>query len=384
MANFYPDLTAKAGMSVGRNTRSVPDDKTYNSLNTAITSTLNLYNGYSDQASLDQSGFSFKSDKETYDRVMQSVVFNTMSAYLNAVLSKERIGVAEENLSDNQKQEGRIEAFYKAGRRPVTDLYQQQAQTASAQLDLLNARQEYRTNKMKLLETIGISAMTPFEPESFSDGLIPDEPVTDAEQLVATAFSNRSDLRAQKDKVNAADMGLRQAKSGYYPTVDLVASLSSSYSSLDSTSMNEQMDDENLDASMSVTISIPVFDRYLTRNQVRKAKVTSNTARLELEKLQRQIEVEIGEAVSDYQAAVKQVDVTLLKLTYAARALESMKQRYEAGAATLIELTQSRAGYIQAQYDKVNAGLNRVIQSVALDFYQGKITGIMSMAEKKE
>lgn len=132
--NFYPDLTAKAGTSYGRNNLSVPRDKTYRSLNTAITSTLNLYNGYGDKASLNKSGFSLKSDKENFERTVQSVVFNTMTAYLNAVLSKERIRVAEENLLENQKQLDQIEAFYKAGRRPVTDFYQQQALTASTSL----------------------------------------------------------------------------------------------------------------------------------------------------------------------------------------------------------------------------------------------------------
>jgi outer membrane protein len=380
--NFYPDLTAKAGTSYGRNTLSIPDDKTYRSLNSAITSTLNLFNGYNDQVTLKKSVFSMKSDKEAYDRMIQTVVYNTITAYLNAVQSKENIRVAEENLTENQKQLELIEAFYKAGRKAVVDYYQQEAQTASAQLDLLNAQQAYKTNKMQLLKAIGISAMTPFELVNFSDDLVPVTQVADTDSLIKTALSNRPDILAQKDKVSATDMAIRQAEAGYYPVVDFVASLSSSYSSLDNSALNDQLNNGNMAASVGINVQIPVFDRFLTRNQVSLAKIASNTVRLDLEKLQRQIEVDIGEAVSNYQAAVKQVEVAQLQLSYSAKALESTRLRYKAGAATLSELTQSQANYIQAQYNKVNAGLHRVIQSVSLDFYKGDMNGLIRNTEK--
>jgi outer membrane protein len=178
-------------------------------------------------------------------------------------------------------------------------------------------------------------------------------------------------------------MAIREAKSGYYPVVDFVAGLSSSYNSLDASGMGEQLRDDNMTASVGINVQIPVFDRFLTRNNVSKAKIAENSARLELEKLQRQIEVEIGEAVSNYESAVKQVEVTQFTLTYSAKALESTHQRYAVGAATLTELTQAQANYVQAQYDSLNSGLNRLIQAVALDFYRVDLSQIMTMAEKR-
>jgi outer membrane protein len=381
-ADFYPDLTARAGADVGRNTRSTPDDSTYRSLSAAISSTLNLFKGYEDQASLEKSGYALDSQKDSLERTRQTVIYNTVSAYLEAVLKKERIRVAEENLKDNQKQLEQIEAFYKAGRRPVTDVYQQQAEAANARLALLAAKEEWNTSRMNLLEIMGISALTPVDLPGVAGVMNGNWTFSDQAGLTAEALEKRPDIQSKKKELKAADLEIKEAEAGRYPTVDLVFELSSTYSSLDSNGVNEQMGDDNLAASAGINVSIPIFDRNVTRNKVGKARIASRTARVELEKLERQIEVEMGVAMSNYQTAAEQVDVSRSKLSYADKALESTRQRYKAGAATLTELTTAQSSYVEAQYDQVDAELKKVIKAMAVSFYKGDMADITTMVEK--
>ena len=381
-SDFYPDLTARAGADVGRNTKSVPDDSTYRSLSAAITSTLNLFKGYEDKASLEKSGYALDSQKDSFERTRQAVIFNTVAAYLEAVLKKERIQVAEKNLADNQKQLEQIDAFYKAGRRSVTDVYQQQAETASAKLALLTAREEWNTSKMNLLETIGVSALTSVELPEITDVMKGNWTFDDQAALTAAALEKRPDIKSKKSELKAAEMEIKEAQAGRYPTVDLVFELSSAYSSLEEGDVSEQMDDDSLAASAGINVSIPIFDRHVTRNKVGKAKIASHTARIELEKLERQIEVEVGEAMSNYQTASEQVEVSRSKLSYADKALESTRQRYKAGASTLTELTTSQASYVEAQYDQVEAELKKVIKAMTVSFYKGDMAEITTMVEK--
>ncbi|MFA6012985.1 MAG: TolC family protein [Desulfobacteraceae bacterium] len=381
-SDFYPDLTARAGADVGRNTRSTPDDSTYRSLSAAITSTLNLFKGYEDQASYEKSRYALDSRKDSFERTRQAVIFNTVSAYLEAVLKKERIRVAEENLADNQKQLEQIEAFYKAGRRPVTDVYQQQAETANAKLTLLTAKEEWNTSKMKLLETIGISALTPVDLPGVKDVMVGNWAFADQAGLTASALEQRPDMKSKKSELKSTDMEIKEAESGHYPTVDLVFELSSSYTSLDDGRVNEQIGDDNLSASAGINVSIPIFDRHITRNNVSKARIASHTARVELEKLERQIEVEMGEAIANYQTASEQVEVSRSKLNYADKALESTRQRYKAGASTLTELTTAQSNYVEAQYDQVDADLKKVIKAMTISFYKGDMAEITAMVEK--
>ncbi len=381
-SNFYPDLTAKAGADMGRNTSPSSDDSLYRSLSLAITSTTNLFNGYGDQAAYEKSEYTLLSTRDDYQRTRQTVIFNTVSAYLDAVLKKERIRVAEENLSDNQRQLEQIEAFYKAGRRPVTDLYQQQAEAAGAKLTLLTAKAEWNTAKMKLLEILGISALTAVELSGVSDVMKSDWVFAGKENLTASALDQRYDMKSKKNEVKAADLEIKKAGAGYYPSVDLVFQLSSTYSSTDSQDMNAQMGDDNLAASAGINVTIPIFDRNITRNNVSKARIAERTVRLELEKLERQIEVEMGDALANYQTATEQVEVSRSKMAYADKALESTRQRYKAGAATLTELTTAQSSAVEARYDQVNAELTKAIKAMTISFYKGDMTEITNLVEK--
>ncbi len=380
--DYYPDLTARAGADVGRNTRSTPDDSTYKSLSAAISSTLNLFKGYEDQASREKSRYTLESEKERYERTRQTVIYNTVTAYLEAVLKKERIRVAEENLADNLKQLEQIEAFYKAGRRPVTDVYQQQAEAANARLILLSAKEEWNTSRMRLLETIGISALTAVDLPGVENVMNGNWTFADPAGLAAEALEKRPDVKSKKNELKAADQSIREARSGHYPTVDLVLELSGSYSSLDNGGVGDQMGDDKLNASAGINVAIPIFDRNLTRSRVSQARIASRTARVELEKLERQVEVELGEAMANYQTASEQVDVSRSRLAFAEKALESTRQRYRAGASTLTELTTAQSGFVEAQYDQVDAELRKVIKAMALSFYRGDMAEITGMVEK--
>lgn len=381
-ADYLPSLTAGAGMNYGRNTRTSPSDATYESLSTSLSASLNLFKGFEDRASLRKAEYALFSDKDTWSRTRQTVIFNTVSAYLETLTSKERIRVAVQNLADNRKQLEWIEAFCSVGRRPLTDLYQQQAQTAGARLDLLTTRQAYRVNTMQLKEIIGIPVLAPVNVTDGLDDLGIGDVLAEPDTMIREALETRSDLFALKNTIWAREMAVTEASAGYYPTVDLVTELGSSWSSLDEADASDQWGDDNLNARVGVTVSLPLFDRWLTRNRVGQARISSRTARHEYIKLQRRIEVEIGQAFFEYQAALSKVEVTAFQMTYAAKALESTRQRYESGAATLTELAGAQATYVEAQYNQVEAGLNRVIQAMSLSFSRGDLDEIFETGDQ--
>lgn len=378
-SDFLPGLSASAGWALGRKTRSL--DNTYESMSAALSASVNVFNGFADTASLQKSEYTLASDRDSLVRTRQTVIFKTIQAYLNTLSSREQIRVARENLGDNEAQLKQIEAFCKVGRRPLTDLYQQQAEMAGARLELVTAQQAYEVNTMELKEIIGISVLTPLTvADSFDEmeiGSIEDSPAV----IMKEALEKRADLFAVQNQVRATDMAIREASAGYYPSVDLVAELGSSYSSLDDSSSRTQWTDDNVEARVGVSVSVPIFDRYLTRNQVSQAKIASRTIRYEQEKLIRQVEVEIGQAFSEYRAAESKLDVSRAQEQYASRALASTRQRYESGSATLTELTTARTSYVQARYDSVEASLNRIIQAVSLSFYRGDMDGFFQAKE---
>lgn len=56
------------------------------------------------------------------------------------------------------------------------------------------------------------------------------------------------------------------------------------------------------------------------------------------------------------------------------QALLTSRERYNAGAATLVELAQARATQVQAASAMISARYNLVLQGTVIDYYTGALT----------
>jgi outer membrane protein len=370
---FLPEITADGTVTLRHDEGAVSAERDYGTLNTDITMRLNLFNGLADQAALEEARQTLAARQHSFSREEQQLVFTTVDKYLEAVKSLEQIQVAEQDLQDNEQQLADIQAYYRAGRRPVTDVYKQQAEVARARSALLGARRDYLVSRLTLLQTIGIDATATVEVVMPDHPLLKTAPETDPAALVASALSRRPDLLARRKEVAASDEQIRVAKAGRYPTLDMVASAGTSFDERNEESFGSQMGDDNLGGSLGLSLSIPIFDRNLSRHEVSQAVIGRHSARLETAKLQRQIEAEVGQAAADYRTAGEQLEAARAQLTYAGKALDSTEQRYRVGAATLTELTSARSVYVEAHYAVIESEIERMVQTVAVAFYSGDL-----------
>ena len=386
-ADFYPDLVLEASGSE-RFDKS-QDDSTGNaesrsvtSMNVGVVSSLNLFNGFGDIAALKNSELLLQAELESLSQAEQTLIFETVSQFIQVLTDQELIHVEQINLAENNELLERIEAFYEAGKVPISDLYQQQAETKQAELDLLEAEHSLNVSKLLLMQTMGMVPtvdyqVSPLDFETLSL-MAPDDDTT---HLTALALANRSDVKAQERQIEAAGQQVREAKASHLPKVDLSVSLGTDYSGLsDETQYSEQFNDfldefadENLNSTIGITFSLPLFDRFLTRNKIAKARIEKRNEQSILKEKKLQVGLEIAEALQDYKKTQKQVDVFESKLTYARQALHSYEERYRVGASTLIELTDARTQYVTAAFDRVQAKYDLVTQEIAVAYYLGNL-----------
>ncbi len=378
---YLPQITASGTASLHHDVGAQEEECNYSNLASDIKLSLNLFSGFSVQAALEKARQTLAARQHSFGRAQQQVVFTVIGNYLNAVKALEQIRVAEQNLLDNAQQLSDIEAYHQAGRRPVTDVYKQQAETASARSTLFGAQRDYRVNKLALLQSIGIDATTKIDVVLPNSPLLHNIPETSETVLLATALNGRPDLLALQKNVAASVEQIRLAQAGHYPSVDLVAVAATSFNDREEDDFASQLKEDNLTGTLSLSLSIPIFDRNLTRHEVDQARVGRNTAGLELAKLQRQIEAEIGQAVADFETAGQQLEAAREQLNYADKALESTTQRYRAGVATLTEITSARSVLVEARYAQIEAQLDRMIQTVAIAHYSGDLNPILFSKE---
>lgn len=400
-ADFYPNLNLST--STTRNFGLTFDQTTGRTFSTTsdffrlnANTSLNLFNGFADVASLNQARHTLEANEYDLDRSRQTVVFNVISNYLQVILDQEQIRIREQDLEAQKQQLAQIEEFTRLGARPISDLYQQQSTVANSELQLLEAQRQAQLSKTRLIQVLQLD---PFQDYTFTapttDEIVLAPQTYDAEALLRSAFDRRPDLRAQEAGIAALEEGIRVARAGRLPTLSLSAGIGSSFSSQlqrfvgfdemgvplldpEGNPLREQVPfgtqlDNNRSESITLSLTIPIFNRYQVRTNVERARVQYENARLDLENLQQTVATEVRQAYLDYQIAAKRLEVTEKQLQAARQALEVEQERYNVGASTLVELTQARSNFVQASSNRVQAIYQFHFQGKLIEYYQGVI-----------
>jgi outer membrane protein len=385
--DFFPSVRLSMGASKGYSKDyEAESDRfdwgTSNSMNMSISAGVDLFTGFGRTAALRQSRLELEAQRKSYARSREQVMFETVQQFVLVVLDADLIKVDEQYLEAQRKLLAQIEAFTTAGKRPIVDLYQQQAGVADAESRLLLARRDLEVDTYRLLEIMAVDPGTectivPPEAERITAGLAAYFP----DDASREALASRADLAAQRLQVEAAKKQISANRSGYWPTLSISAGAGSSYRDPGSYSFNDQFYNNNLNGSLGLSLSFPIFDRLSTYNSVAQAKVGLRQAQLGVEKLELQTEVEIRQALGDYATAGKAVDVTRAQLAYSEQALKNMEERYKVGASTLVDLTQVRASNLQSSYNFLNAKYAHLVKGAAVLYYSGGIDKAMPLFE---
>jgi len=230
-SNFLPDLNLSVGASRDYGRNFVLDEgRLVNQIthyfNSSISANLNLFNGFRDLNSVAQARFQVAASELNYARQRETVLFNVASTFLSLIEAQEQVRIQEENLAAQQALLDQIEAFVQVGSRPVADLYQQQAQVASAELELINARRNQQLQEANLIQLLQLD---PFGTYAFVIPKVDTQALGtqtyEVQTLLQAALERRSDLQALEKQIQAAEYSVRVARSTYWPTISLAGQL---------------------------------------------------------------------------------------------------------------------------------------------------------------
>ena len=337
-----------------------------------------IFQGFQIGASIDQAEYNLAAQEASYDRGEQTVVFNVISNYLQVILDQEQIRIQEENLEAQQKQLERIMEFVRVGQRPISDQYSQEATVANAEATLLNAQRALQLSEARLMNTLQLDPLNSYTfvaPSAEQIALV--ARTYNPDELLRAAYEARADLTAQEYAIEAAEEQITIARSSMLPSLRLNAGMGTSYSSFgrdpltgDTQAFGDQLTD-NRSQNVGLSLSIPIFNRFQTRTSMERAEVQLSNAQLDLENLQQSIALEVRQAYLDYQTAVKRLEVTDKQVRSAAQALEVEQARYDVASSTLVELTQARARYVDAESQRVQAIFQFHLQHRLIEYYLG-------------
>lgn len=375
---FLPDLrlstsgSQNVGRSFDQSAGSVVNQTTQ-SMSAGLSSSITLFDGLKNVSSLHSAQLSEQAGEQDLVRTRQTAVFTVASNFLTLVSQQEQLRVQQENLTAQEAQEAQIKKLVDAGSRPISDLYQQQATTASARSAIVDAQRAVELAKVDLIQTLQLDprGAYAFTPPALSDSAAATRRF-DLDTLLNQAFAHRSDLAAERSRVEAADADTKAAAASRWPTVSLTAGYSTAYNTGSGLSLSDQLD-QRRGGSVGIGVSIPLFDRGSADLATQRAEIAADNARLNLQQQRQSVALDVRRAYLDFQAAQARLTAAEAQEKAAALAVDASRQRYDVGAATLVEVSQARATLVQAQSAVISARYTLVFQQSLMSYYTGSL-----------
>lgn len=376
--NRLPDLNGSASHSFNFG-RSLQMDNTYQQLNTQntglnLSTSIPLFTGMQIPNQIALSKLNLKAAVEDLNKAKEDISIQVTSAYLQVLFNEELAKVAHEQVALSEEMLKQKTAFFKVGKASEAELYEAKSRAAQDQLSAVQADNEYRLALLDLSQLLELPT-----PEGFgivSPSIDEDKDfsiLTSPADIYSEALLIKPSIKAAQYRVEGAQKSIRIAQSGYYPQLSLGAGIATSYynvSGRENGNFGSQLRD-NFSQYIGLSLNIPIFNRFSTRNQVRKARIQQTTLNWQLEDAKKALYKEIQQAYYNAVNAESKFESSRTADEAAKASFNLMKEKYANGKATSTEFNEARTNWLKAVSDRIQAKYDYLFRTKILDFYKG-------------
>lgn len=372
--SWLPSVNASASenWSFGR---GLGGNNTYESGNTSSTSfslgsNMTLFDGLATPRRIDLARLNLDAAVKDLEKARDDIRVSVAQGYVQILYNYEILDMAREQLVIDSLQVARLEGLFRSGKASAAEVSQQKASQAQSQLTLVQAENNLRASLLDLAQLLelpewdGFNIVRPeIEPEPVYLGT-PDD-------IYADALGIRPAIKAEQLRLEGARKQVDIAKSAYSPSLSLSAGLGTNYyTSFSSTSFWNQLSN-NFSQYVGLSLSVPIFNKFSTRNQVRSAQLNLHSQQLQLRRAEQNLYKEIQQAWNGAVAAQAKWEAAKVATDAARDAFELMQAKYENGKATLTEFNETRNRLVKSQSDAAQASYEYLFQASLVQFYRG-------------
>jgi outer membrane protein len=303
-------------------------------------------------------------------KAQEDIAINVASAYLQVLFNQELQQVAESQVELSLQQQARITRLADMGKASMAEVAEAKARVAQDQMTAVQARNNYELALLDLSQLIELESPEGFLLES-PDVSFALQQLTPPDEIYQTALVNKPAIQAAEYRLEGSKHSIRIAQSAYYPQLNLNGSLGTNYYSTINRTFRQQMGD-NFSKYVGLSLSVPIFNRFSTRNRVRSARLQRDNYELQLTETKKTLYKEIQQAWYNAVAAESKYSSSHTAAEAGAESFRLMSEKYENGKANAVEYNEAKQNLMRAQSDELQAKYEYLFRSKILDFYKGE------------
>lgn len=377
-----PSLDAGVGgtMSFGRGADrdGVIRDRNTFSADASLSTSVPIFGGLQIAHAVRREKSNLQAALSDLDRAREDISLNVTSLYLQVLLDQELLGVAERQIVVARELVESNRLKYEAGKIAEADLVESRAQLARDEYTRVQRQSDLDLALLDLKQLLDLPADELFvvvTPDVSGAMLADLATLGGAQQTFDAVADRRPAIRAAQYRVRAAQAGVSAARAQFYPSLSARAGYSNGYyHSFAGGDVNPSFNDQiNTNGSeyIGMSLNIPLFNRGLTRNQVRSAKVAASLSELGLRREQLAARKAIEQAYQSAASAWGQYAAASESATAAGKSFAYERERLDAGTSTLYNYDLARSRWLQAQSEMLGAKYEYLLRTKVIKFYEG-------------
>ena len=374
---WLPTVNGYVDNNLNIGTHHPATDKGYQqySNNLGLNSSITIYNGGLIRLNQEKAALGVESGKLQTESVTNDISLLVVNYYLNVMLNRELLQIAEGNLSVTEQQLERVQIQFNEGVVARADLVQSEANVAQEKKNVADAKIEVDRALFNLAVLLQLPDYRVFDveiihvPDNLQPGLY------DMEEVLQTAYREQPSVKKAEIDLEASGKDIEIAQTRLKPTITGTYNLGTSYADyfnkgLITDAWLSQWY-ENITNVFGVSVQIPIFDKFNNKLNVERATISQslsqNTLDLEKQAIRENVQeayFNVNSSYQAYEAAKESVRSSELSADFA-------QKSFDAGMLNIYDLNIARNNLVVAQSQMVQAKYNFIFRLKVLDFYAG-------------
>ena len=306
------------------------------------------------------------STKETANSIQERIA----QIYAQILYLAENVKVNEQMLETSKKNEERGQEMLSVGKMSKADVAQLSAQRANDEYTIVEAQSQLMNYELQLKQLLEITDEERFQvaiPEITDEQVLAQIP--ELQTVYEQALMSRPEIERSQLAIKSSGVNVALAKAGWMPSVNLTGGITTSTNSLSGNGWGDQIK-SNVNTSLGVGVTVPIYDGRSTKTSVNKAKIQQLQAQLDLQDQQKTLYSNIQQFwlnawtnQQKYQAAKSSVES-------AQQSYDLLSEQFRLGLKNIVELMTGKDNLLSQQQSQLQSKYLALYNQQMLEFYQ--------------
>lgn len=327
-----------------------------------------IFSGFKLNNSINESQSMYEAATFTEKHSKEQIAFEVVEMFSSLYKAQQMVNLIQDNLKTTEQRVTDFTAMEENGLIARNDLLKAQLQQSNVQLSLDNAKKNTSIANYKLITLLKLPEDTEVE--------------IDIEAVKRDMASNqgnsgqgeRNDLKSLELKKQAAESGIKIAKSNYYPSL----SLTGGYIAFD---LNNVLTVTNA-MNFGVGFSYDLSSIFKNSKNVKLAQSKTKEIEIALSLMTDQIKEEVFQAQENYNLSLKQSLVYDKAVVQATENYRIIKDKYDNNLSDTNDLLEADYQQLQAKINQALSKADVAQKYYELQFASGKLTSSLNINQK--